>query len=153
MRTYLLLVQGLLLTACVSPPGDLAFLPVSLPPAYAGLPVPPPDTPAVRGTPVKLDAVQQEAVVMGVLKWMKEPHSAAFGDIGAVRNRNGSITACGEVNGTTPAGIHAGMTPFIGVLMGKLARPEFVTVEIGALRSQRADVEALCRESGAMKPL
>jgi hypothetical protein len=151
MRIYLLLVQGMLVTACVSPPGDLAFLPVGLPPAYASLPAPPPDTPAERGMPVKLDALQQEAVVVGVLKWMKEPHSAAFGDIGAVKNRNGSITACGEVNGTNAAGVRAVMTPFIGVLMGRPATPEFVVVEIGALRSQRADVEALCRESGAAK--
>jgi len=131
--------------------GDLAFLPVKLPPAYASLPAPSPAAAIEQGTPVKLDARQQEAVVVGVLKWMKDPYSAAFGDIGAVRNRNGSITACGEVNGRSPAGVHAGMTPFIGVLMGGPATPEFVTVEIGALRSQRADVEGLCRESGAAR--
>jgi hypothetical protein len=154
VRFYLLLVlPGAALAACAPPPGDLAFLRVNLPPAYASLPAAPDGAPIDPGVPVKLDPRQQEAVVVGVLKWMKDPRSAAFGDIAAAKNRNGSITACGEVNGSNTAGVHAGMTPFIGVLMGKPAAPEFVTVEIGALRSQRADVEALCRESGAARTL
>lgn len=153
MRRYLLLVLGATQAACAPPPADLASLPVSLPPAYASLPDPPPGTVTERGVPSKLDPRQQEAVVVGVLKWMKNPVSTAFGDMAAVKNRNGSITTCGEVNARNSAGDLSGMTPFIGVLMGTAAKPEFVTVEIGALASQRADVETLCRESGIVRGL
>lgn len=153
MHGYLFPALGLVLTACAPVFGDTAFLPVSLPPAYAGLPDPPQGAVTEPGTPSKLDPRQQEAVVVGVMKWMKDPKSAAFGDIAAVKNRNGSITACGEVNGRNAAGSLSGMTPFIGVLMGGPATPEFVTVEIGVLRPQRIDVETLCRESGVLKLL
>jgi hypothetical protein len=143
----LLVLMGAALAAC-APPSDSAFLPVNLPATYASLPAAPDNTPLALGVPVKLDPRQQEAVVVGVMKWMKDPRSATFGDISAAKNPNGSITACGQVNGRNSMGSPAGMTPYIGVLVRRPMALEFVTVEIGALRPQRADVETLCHESG-----
>jgi hypothetical protein len=135
---------------------DMSYRPVSLVAPFNELPVPPPGTPIEAGTPVKLDAGQQEAVVTGVLQWMKDPGSASFSDLRGARNSRGWITVCGGVNGRNAAGAYVGMAPFIGVLSGESKSPgprkpsglEFVVVEIGAFGPQRADVETLCRESG-----
>ena len=62
--------------------------------------------------PIKLDPRQQEAVVAGVTKWMKEPGSASFGSMAGVKLRQGSIVVCGEVDGRNSAGAYAGMAPF-----------------------------------------
>jgi hypothetical protein len=129
-------------------PLDTSYKPVSLEAPFKDLPEPPPGTTIEAGIPVKLDARQQEAVVAGVLKWMKDPRSAFFGDLRGAKNRHGWITVCGGVNGRNSAGAYVGMAPFVGVLTGKPAAPEFVVVEIGAFGPTRTDVETLCRESG-----
>jgi hypothetical protein len=112
--------------------------------------------PIEAGTPVTLDARQQEAVVTGILGWMKDPGSASFSDLRGARNSRGWITVCGSVDGRNTAGVRVGMAPFIGVLSGE-SKPvnrrkpsdlEFVVVEIGGVGPQRADVETLCHESG-----
>ena len=141
---------GAAAAACM--PSDPANLPVSLQAPYSDLPGPPPGAPIEAGTRVKLDARQQEAVVAGVVKWMKDPASVAFGDLAGARNRRGVITVCGNVNGRNSSGAYAGMSPFIGALMGRPTAPQFVVVEIGSSGKQRADVEALCQQSGVALP-
>jgi hypothetical protein len=100
------------------------------------------------GTKVTLDARQQEAVVAGVSKWMKAPASTRFGIMNGARNSRGTITVCGEVDGRNGNGAYVGMKPYVGVLMGTTANPDFVVVGIAASERERAEVASLCRESG-----
>jgi hypothetical protein len=112
------------------------------------MPDPPADARIEPGTAVKLDARQQEVVVTAVLKWMKQPDSASFSALSAVRSRRGPIVVCGEVNGRNSAGTFPGMAPFVGVLVGSSAAPEFVVVTIAQSGAARAEVQSICRQSG-----
>jgi len=135
--------------ACVSDAAQhAAHNPVSLVPPYSELPPAPAGTTIETGTKVTLDARQQEAVVAGVSKWMKAPASTQFGIMSGARNSRGVVTVCGEVNGRNGNGAYVGMRPYVGVLMGLPASPEFVVVGIAASERERAEVAALCRESG-----
>jgi hypothetical protein len=135
--------------ACVSDNGQhAAHHPVSLVPPYSELPPAPAGTPIESGTKVTLDARQQEAVVAGVGKWMKVPASTQFGIMNGARNSRGLVTVCGEVNGRNGSGAYVGMRPYVGVLMGTPASPDFVVVGIAASERERAEVASLCRDSG-----
>jgi hypothetical protein len=135
--------------ACVSDAAQhAAHNPVSLVPPYSDLPRAPAGAAIEAGTKVTLDARQQEAVVAGVSKWMKTPASIQFGLMGGARNSRGIVTVCGEVNGRNGNGAYVGMRPFVGVLMGTPASPDFVVVGIAASERERAEVTSLCRESG-----
>jgi hypothetical protein len=158
IRGGLVLAFCAIIAGCVQTdqPPDTSYRPVSLIAPFNDLPLPPPGTTIEAGTPVTLDARQQEAVVTGILKWMKDPRSASFSELRGARNSHGWITVCGSVNGRNTAGAYVGMAPFIGVLSGetkpvdprKPSDLEFVVVEIGAFAPQRTDVETLCNESG-----
>lgn len=135
--------------ACVSDAGQhVAHNPVSLVPPYSELPPAPMGTSIEAGTKVTLDARQQEAVVAGVSKWMKTPASTRFGTMSGARNSRGTITVCGEVDGRNGNGAYVGMRPYIGVMMGTPASPEFVVVGIAASDRERIEVVSLCRDSG-----
>ena len=84
----------------------------------------------------------------GVSKWMKAPASIQFGIMSGARNSRGIVTVCGEVNGRNGNGAYVGMRPFVGVLMGMPASPDFVVVGIAASERERTEVASLCRESG-----
>ena len=135
-----------LLAGCLQ--SDPAYLPVSLQPPYSGWPEAPPGTPLEPGMPVRLDPRQQEAVVAGVSKWMKDPASASFGTMSGVKLRQGAIAVCGEVDGRNSAGVYTGMARFVGVMMGPARAPEFVVVGIAHSGQARAEVEAICQKSG-----
>jgi len=135
-----------LLAGCLQ--SDPAYLPVSLQPPYSGWPEAPPGTPLEPGMPVRLDPRQQEAVVAGVSKWMKDPASASFGTMSGVKLRQGAIAVCGEVDGRNSAGVYTGMARFVGVMMGPARAPEFVVVGIAQDGQARAEVEAICQKSG-----
>jgi hypothetical protein len=135
--------------ACVSDAGQhAAHHPVSLVPPYNELPAAPAGTTIEAGTKVTLDARQQEAVVAGITKWMKAPASTRFGVMSGARNSRGMVTVCGEVDGRSGNGAYVGMRPYVGVLMGTPASPDFVVVGIAASDRERAEVASLCRESG-----
>ena len=146
MREYLLLVACVALSACV--PDDTAHTPIFLTAPYNTWPPVPAGTPIEPGRPVGLNGPQQEAIVMGVLKWMKDPVSVQFRGIEGVQNSRGRITVCGEVNGRNTAGRQVGMEPFVGVLMGPDVDADFVLVGIGSSVRDRAEVTQLCRASG-----
>jgi hypothetical protein len=146
MREYLLLVACLALSACM--PDDTAHTPIFLTAPYDAWPRVPAGTPIEPGRPVGLNGRQQEAVVTGVLKWMKDPGSVQFRGIEAVQNSRGRVTVCGEVNGRNTAGRQVGMEPFVGVLMGPDVGADFVLVGIGSSGRDRAEVTQLCRASG-----
>jgi hypothetical protein len=138
----------MLLTGCLS--DDPAYHPVSLQPPYSDLPEAPAGTTIEPGTPVKLNARQQEAVIAEVRKWMKDPASVSFGGMAAARTRRGGIVVCGEVTGRNSVGVLPPMAPFIGVLTASPSSPKFVVVDIAASGDPRAELEALCRQSGAV---
>jgi hypothetical protein len=152
MRGRSLLAICLSATVVACAPPDLPNMPVSLEAPYSDLPVPPPGAAIEPGMPVKLEQRQLEAVIFGVMKWMKDPASVAFFDINAVKSRRGVVVVCGDVNGRNSAGTLVAKSPFIGALMGQPKAPTFVVVEIGAVGKQRATVEALCQQSGIFKP-
>lgn len=135
-----------LLAGCLQ--ADPAYLPVSLQPPYSDLPDAPPGTEIEPGVPIKLDPRQQEAVVAAVTKWMKEPGTASFGALNAVKVQQGKIVVCGEVNGRNSAGAYPGMAPFVGVMVGKPAAPEFVVISIAQSGPPRAEIQAICQQSG-----
>jgi hypothetical protein len=125
-----------------------AHNPVSLMPPYSELPRAPAGTSIEAGTRLVLDARQQEAVVAGVSKWMKTPASTRFGTMSGARNSRGTVTVCGEVDGRNGNGAYVGMRPYVGVLMGTPASPDFVVVGIAASERERAEVASICRDSG-----
>jgi hypothetical protein len=147
-NSRLLVAFCVLLTGCIE--GDPAYRPVSLQPPYSALPEAPAGATVERGTPVKLNPQQQEAVIAGVRKWMKDPASATFGNMAATKTRRGGLVVCGEVTGRNAAGIQPAMAPFIGMLTPSATSPEFVVVDIAAGGKPRAELEALCRQSGAV---
>lgn len=149
MRGRLLLVCCLLVAACDPPDGP--NFPVSLQPPYNDLPANPGKAEILPGMPFKLDRKQQDAVVAGITRWLKDPSTAYFGAMAAARNPLGYVTVCGDVDGRNSAGNFVGMAPYIGVLLGQPAKPEFVVVQIAAFGRARAEVVSLCRESGTQK--
>jgi hypothetical protein len=150
MRDLLLLVPCLAVAACDPPDGP--NYPVSLQPPYSDSASNGAQAQAkadiVPGQPVRLDRRQQDAVVTGITKWLKDPGTAYFGEMSAARNPLGYVTVCGDVDGRNSSGKFVGMAPFIGVLLGQPAKPEFVVVQIAAFGRARAEVVSLCRESG-----
>ena len=135
--------------ACVSDAAQhAAHNPVSLVPPYSELPPAPTGMTIEAGTKVTLDARQQEAVVAGVSKWMKTPASIRFGIMNGVRNSRGTVTVCGEVDGRNGNGLYVGMRPYVGVMMGTPASPDFVVVGIASSERERAEVASICRDSG-----
>lgn len=145
------LLPGLLpclLAGCLLQQADPAYLPVSLPPPYSDVPDAPVGTTIEPGMPVKLDPRQQEAVVASVLKWMKEPGTASFGALNAVKARQGKIVVCGEVNGRNSAGAYPGMAPFVGIMVGKPTTPQFIVISIAEAGKPRAEIQAICQQSG-----
>jgi hypothetical protein len=149
MRARTLFVLCTLLAACDPPDGP--NYPVSLQPPYNVQPTSQGTAEILPGTPFKLDRKQQDAVVAGITKWLKDPTTAYFGSMAAARNPLGYITVCGDVDGRNSAGSFVGMAPYIGVLLGQPAKPEFVVVQIAAFGRARAEVVSLCRESGTEK--
>lgn len=137
-----------LLAGCLE--GDPAYRPVTLQPPYSTLPEAPVGAGIEPGTKVKLSPQQQEAVIVGVRKWMKDPASVSFGSMAAARTRRGGIVVCGEVTGRNSVGVVAPMAPFIGMLTPSPSSPEFVVVDIAASGKPRAELEALCRQSGVL---
>jgi hypothetical protein len=141
---------GSVLAACTPQTTDSAFVPVTLPPAYVGpAGATQTDVSALeRGVPVKVSPLQQEAVVNGTMKWVKDPHSAAFGDMRMAKNRNGTVSVCGSVSARNQLGALTAMTPFVGILTAVPRTPEFVMVELGVNGRQRADVLQICSDIG-----
>jgi hypothetical protein len=151
MRGQVLLAIFLSAIVAACAPPDLPNTPVSLESPYRDLPDPWPERTIEPGMPVKLDQRQLEAVVDGVMKWMKDPASVSFANINGAKNRHGIVTVCGDVSGRNSAGVMVSKSPFVGALMGQPKAPEFVVVEIGSIPKQRTTVEGLCQQSGIFK--
>ena len=151
MRGHLLLLAGSALAACAANTTGSSTAAGSIHYPLPARAAPSPSSPAASikaGTPERLAARQQDAVRASVATWLKHPASARFGEMAAARKSNGAVTVCGYVNGKNARGIYGGIAPFIGVLHGTPAKPDFVVVEIGSTVKDRAVVASLCRESG-----
>ena len=143
MRSPVFLVAAVAaVAACQS---DSASLQVHLPAPYDSQAA---DQPVEAGKPIALSARQQEAVVVGVTKWMKDPGSAQFGDIQGARTPRGQLVVCGRVKGRNSGGRYVGLSPFIGVLKEADKTSDFIVVGIAASDSERTEVLSLCRQSG-----
>ncbi len=149
MRGQVLFALFMLLAACDPPDGP--NFPVSLQPPYNGSPRAASKAEIYPGKPFRLDRAQQQVVVTGITKWLKDPTTAYFGTMGAARNQFGHVTVCGDVDARNSAGSFVGKTPFIGVLMDRARPPEFVVVQIAAFGQARREVQELCQESGVVK--
>src|SRR5260370_11844352 len=127
--------RALLAICCVTvaacAPAVRPNMPIRLVPPYSDLPDPPPGAAIEPGMPVKLDQRQLEAVIDGVIKWMKDPASVSFADINAVKGRHGVVVVCGDVNGRNSAGALVAKSPFIAALMGQAKAPTLLVVQIG----------------------
>src|SRR5215468_9181079 len=106
MRNRFVLFAAAAAVVACDPLPDAAHNPVTLPTPYNGLPA---DEPIESGKPVILSARQQEAVIVGVTKWMKDPTSVQFGDIRSVRTRRGQLAVCGQVSGRNSGGRYVGL--------------------------------------------
>lgn len=142
---HLLLVAALLACGCKT---DVSRYPITLQPPYSDLPPAPPGESIEADRPVPLTPLQQEAIVVGVMMWLKDGPSARFGEMRAALNSRGKVTVCGLVEGRNSEGRLSGLAPFIGVIAGTTEKPDFVLVEIGSTLRQRAIVTELCQESG-----
>jgi hypothetical protein len=169
MRRFMRLAAGLLafggLGACVT--DDTAYNFEYSPPPWACAPPRPGRSPAAQtkpcsptdpqgglapailsGDPAKLDPQQQEIVIVGVTKWLKDRSSARFGPMQVIRDPRGPLVVCGWIDGHNGAAAYRGMSPYIGVLTGSRNDAEFVVVGIGATARERAEVLSLCAEVG-----
>src|SRR5262249_11821774 len=146
MRSPVVLVAAAAaITACVHDP---AHHPVELPAPYNGLPA---EEPIESGKPTPLSAQHQEAVVVAVSKWRKDPGSVEFGDMRGARAPRGQVVVCGQVNGRNSGGRYVGLLPFIGVLKEPEQHPDFIVVSIAASTPERTEVMSLCRQSGVVQ--
>ena len=146
-KRFVFFAAAAVVVAC-EPLPDTAHNPVTLPAPYNGLPA---DEPIESGKPVNLTARQQEAVVAGVTKWMKDPTSVSFGDIRSVRTPRGQLVVCGQVDGRNSGGRYVGMAPFIGVLKEVERTADFIVVGIAGSNRERTEVTLLCRQSGVVQ--
>ena len=80
---------------------------------------------------------------------MKAPASTQFGIMSGARNSRGAVTVCGEVNGRNGDGAYVGMAPYVGVLMGTRASPDFVVVGIAGVRPRARRGRRRCAAKAA----
>jgi len=67
-----------------------------------------------KGTPIKLSSAQIDAIKRHVRSSLKDPESARFGEMGAVKTKDGETIICGRVNAKNSYGGYTGMTTFMG---------------------------------------
>jgi hypothetical protein len=82
----------------------------------------------------------------GVRKGLKDPESARFGDIRAVKRQGGKITVCGFVNAKNSFGGYTGMKPFAGSLSREPSA--FLVIAYGGDRFDDMYVYSACRQLG-----
>ncbi|WP_051230968.1 hypothetical protein [Kaistia adipata] len=65
------------------------------------------------GTPITLSDADKAAVEASVRLHMKDPYSAVFGNMFAVRDSSGVMHVCGYVNGKNSFGAYIGDQPYL----------------------------------------
>jgi hypothetical protein len=99
------------------------------------------------GTPLALSHDQIIAVQVGVMASLKDPDSARFGPIYAVRSPDGVIVACGYVNAKNSFGGYTGDQPFNGVLTSS---GRFMAAAVGGDDMRISAILTVCQRSGIM---
>lgn len=126
------LLACVFLSGCIPQGANVAITPAAEPP----------------GVSMELTAAQRRAVEAGVLKSLKDPESARFGEIAAARTPDGAIYVCGFVNARNSFGGYSGSSPFIGLLATVAQATIFTPAAIESGRSASIVLE-MCREKGA----
>lgn len=88
-----------------------------------------------------------KAVEKGVRVSLKDPNSAQFGNMMAMKRSDGMIAVCGYVNGKNSFGGYVGMTPFMGLLDHSPA-PSFGVAGMGGDDIETQVTLAFCRKAG-----
>ena len=95
----------------------------------------------------KLTAAQEEKVLDGLRKKLKDPNSAILGQIKAGTEEGGTINVCGFVNAKNSFGGYTGDTPFFGVLLSP-PTDTFVVFSIGDTEPDLFAIDSMCKRHG-----
>jgi hypothetical protein len=98
------------------------------------------------GEPITLTPAMQQMVKRGVTESLKDPESARFGKMVAVKDSKGVITVCGMVNAKNSLGGYVGMSPYLGVLSPEAEA--FVVAGIGSSDTGRPAAMQVCSQAG-----
>ncbi len=93
----------------------------------------------------ELSGPSQDMVRSTIIKMLKDPESAKFGELAAVKYPNGVIV-CGSVNAKNSFGGYAGASPFVGELVGDM----FQLQQFGGSEAEIFQVLARCQNAGAV---
>ena len=94
-----------------------------------------------------LSTEEAETVKAAITKRLKDPDSAKFGALAAVKYRDG-IIVCGTVNAKNSYGGYSGASPFVGEFVGAM----FQLQKFGDNSSEMYHVLARCQNAGALPP-
>jgi hypothetical protein len=100
------------------------------------------------GKPIALSDAQKNTVRRGVREKLKDPDSAKFVSLSAVKDDKGMVYVCGMVNAKNSYGGYTGMSPFLGMMMGSKPKEFFAVVGIGSDAASSAAHLELCRRHG-----
>lgn len=122
---------------------------VVAPPTVAKLELPPSDKKEIY-TKYTLSDLEKKAVQKGVVQQLKDPDSARFGDIAAVKSSAGTITVCGWVNAKNSYGGYTGDKPFLGAIIGSGAKLGFYVVGMGGTDTETKATIQVCQQNGVI---
>jgi hypothetical protein len=132
----------LALTACGQPNygyDSRGYVPTYSPPSA-------PQRKLESGEPFTLTPAMQQMVKRGVAESLKDPESARFGRMVAVKDSKGVITVCGMVNAKNSLGGYVGMSPYLGVLSPEAKA--FAVADIGSSDTGRQAAMQVCSQAG-----
>ena len=95
---------------------------------------------------LSLTAAQISVIQKGVAEGMKDPESARFGHIDANQMSDGTIVACGWVNGKNSYGGYIGMKPFHGIALTDLK--VFRPISYGGTEIDTSITLTMCERAG-----
>lgn len=144
MKSYVSMAFALsaALVGCQTPPAAYA---ASQPGAF---PAAPKAAVSANKKPYSLTAADVKAVKAAVNEALKDPTSAIFGKLKAVKSNSGVITVCGFVNGKNSFGGYVGQKPFIGALTEPAPKGTFVVIGMGGPDIQTHATYATCAKEG-----
>ncbi|MER9833399.1 hypothetical protein NKJ28_00280 [Mesorhizobium sp. M0145] len=111
-------------------------------------------SPALAFEPHSVNQAQEKAIQDGVKESLKDPDSAKFKGLLAIKQVEGADIACGLVNAKNSFGGYGGFTPFHGLLLtykskaGQTAGYGFFTVTIGGGTISAQSVYDWCVRDG-----
>lgn len=97
------------------------------------------------GTPMEITGDMKKKAREGLLKSLKDPGSAQFGEMFAAKTENGETMICGYVNAKNSYGGYTGMAPFAG----SLQNGKFLVAGVGGgTCSSNLGVYSVCGKAG-----